>query len=93
MLERLVLPKKSTPPLRTRQRRKIDFITTKQANRLKSRLTMTLTNGRLRQAINNQRAIGTTSDNEKQDYVSVIIVVALQDEQSTPKVCMVTGQD
>ena len=54
---------------------------------------MTLTNGRLRQAINNQRAIGTTSDNEKQDYVSVIIVVALQDEQSTPKVCMVTGQD
>ena len=62
MLERLVLPKKSTPPLRTQQRRKIDFITTKQANRLKSRLTMTLTNSRLRQAINNLPICTCTSD-------------------------------
>ena len=54
---------------------------------------MTVNNGRLRQAINNLRQIGTTRDDEGQEYVSLIVVAALQEQQSTPIVCMPTGQD
>ena len=60
IFERLVLPKKSAPPFHTRQRRKTTFITTKQAIDSQRELTMTVNNGRLRQAINNLLICGLT---------------------------------
>ena len=58
------------------------FITTKQANLPKSGLTMTVKTGRLDKAINNQRSFANTSDDERQEYVSFIVVAALQEEKS-----------
>ena len=57
-------------------------ITTKEANRPKSGLTMTVNNGRLGKAINNLRAFGATRDHARQEYVSRIVVAALQVGQS-----------
>ena len=52
---RLFLPKKSTPLFHTRQRRKIDFYYDKASKSTTKRgLTMTVNNGRLRQAINDK---------------------------------------
>ena len=82
MLERQILPKKLFKKIHTQQRRKRTNITTKQANRPKSGLTMTFNTGRLRQAINNRLKDASNSDHEEQEYVSVIIVPALQEEQS-----------
>ena len=69
------------------------FITTKQAINDKRGLTMTVNTGRLRQEINNHRASSTTWDHEGQDYVSFIVVAALQEAQSTPKVLHVRAHD
>ena len=52
----------------------------------KRELTMTVNNGRPRQAISNPRATSPTSDHVRHEYVSVIVISALQEEQSTPKV-------
>ena len=68
--------------IHTQQRRKRLLITTKQANRPKSGLTMTVNTGRLGKAIDNQRAFGATSDHARQEYVSLIVVAALQVKQS-----------
>ena len=54
---------------------------------------MTVNAGRLRQEINNLPTYGYILDHERQDYVSVIIVSALQEEQSTPKVLHVRAHD
>ena len=51
-----------------------------------SGLTMTVNTGRLRKTINNLPNSGYSLDHEGHEYVSVIIIVALQDEQLTPKV-------
>ena len=52
---------------------------------------MTVNTGSLQQAINNLRAFGATSDHARQEHVSFIVVAALQEEQSTPKVLHVNG--
>ena len=41
---------------------------------------MTVNTGRLGEAINNLRAFGATSDHERQEYVSLIVVAAPQVE-------------
>ena len=56
------------------------FITTKQANRPKSGLTMTINTGRLDKAIHNLLKYGATSDHEGQEYASLIVVSALEEE-------------
>ena len=89
----LDFPQISTPKFHTRQRRKGTNITTKQTNRPKSGLAMTVNTGRLRQSINNQRARPSIRDHEGQEYVSCIIMAALQEEQSTSKIWMLTGYD
>ena len=53
---------------------------TKDANRPKSGLTMTVNTGRLRKTINNLPKYLKTLDHEGQDYVSAIVVAALQEE-------------
>ena len=58
----------------------------KASNRHKSSLTMTVNTGRLRQATNSLPNSRYSLDHEGHEYVSVIIVAALQKEQSTPKV-------
>ena len=62
MFERQILPEKSILPFHTEQRRKIDFITAKQAIDPQSGLTMTVNTGRLRQAINNLPKDASNSD-------------------------------
>ena len=52
---------------------------------------MTVNTGRLRKTINNLSQYGYSLDHEGHEYVSVIIVAALQDEQLTPKVLHVDG--
>ena len=70
----------------TQQRRKRLIITTKHANWLKSGLTTTVNTGRLRKTINNLLRYRYSLDHEGHEYVSVIIVAALQNKQSTPKI-------
>ena len=82
MFERQVLPEKSFEEIHTQQRRQRTNITTKQANRPKSGLTMTINTGRLDKAIHNLLKYGATSDHEGQEYVSLIVVSALEEEQS-----------
>ena len=91
MFTRQILLEKPTPPFHTRQRRKRLLITTKQAIDPQSGLTMTVNTGRLRKTINNLPECGYSLDNEGHEYVSVIVVAALQEEQSTPKVLHVNG--
>ena len=86
VFECLVLPKKAFEKIHTQQRRKRTNITTKHANLPKSGLTMTVNTGRLSQAINNLLKYGATSDHDGHEYVSTIVVSALQEEQLTPKV-------
>ena len=47
---------------------------------------MTVNTGRLDTAINNLSIHGSTSDHVGHEYVSVIVVATLQEEQSTSKV-------
>ena len=54
----------------------------KASNRPKSGLTIAVNTGRLDEAINNLRAFGATSDHARQEYVSFIVVPALQEEKS-----------
>ena len=57
----------------------------------KGGLTITVNTGRLRKTISNLLQYGYSLDHEGDEYVSVIIVAALQDEQLTPKVLHVDG--
>ena len=62
------------------------LMTTKQATRPKSGLTMTVNTGRLGKAINNLTIHASTLDHERQEYVSSIIVATLHEEIFQPKV-------
>ena len=73
---------------------KVVGYTDRASNRSQSGLMTTVNTGRLRGTVKNLRAASTTSDHAIQDYVGVIVVVvALQQEISTLKVCMGTGHD
>ena len=93
VFESPVLPEISFVPFHTQQRRKTTTVTTKQAYQPKIGITMTVNIGRLRQAINNLPAFGATSDNERQEYISFVVVAALQDEISFKKVSTPTEHD
>ena len=54
---------------------------------------MTVNTGRLRKAINNLPKCGYSLVHERQDYVSFIVVAALQEEKSTSKVLHVRAHD
>ena len=60
----------------------------KGSNGSKSGLTMTVNNGRLRKAISNILQLSTTPDHARHEYVSGIVVPALQAEISKPKAWM-----
>ena len=84
-------PQISTPKFHIRQRRKRTNITTKQTNRPKSGLTVTVNIGRLDKAINNLSINASSRDHEGQEYVSRIVAAGQQEEQSTSKVLHAKG--
>ena len=77
MIERQTLPEISFYIIHTRQT--ATTYDDKASNRAKSGLTMTVNTGRLRQAINNLSQYGYSLYHEKQQYVSFIVVAALQE--------------
>ena len=91
---RQILPEISFLSFHTQRRRKSDYLS-RQNIQIddKSGLTMTVNTGRLRQAINNLLHFGATWDNERHEYVSAIVVAAVQEEKSTPKVLHVRAHD
>ena len=87
----LDFPQISTPKFHTRQRRKGTNMTTKQTNRPKSGLAMTVNTGRLRQSINNLPQHPLTWDHEGHEYVSRTVAAGQQEEKSFWKVLHANG--
>ena len=90
IFERRIFPEVSTPLFHTRQQQKIGRYDDKASNRSQRGQTMTINTGGLGKAINNLWAFGATWDHLRQEYVSFIVVAALQDEILFKKVLHAT---